>query len=330
RQMAWTDVAEPVPGPGEVLVRVHRVGVCAGDLYYYKGNNPYASYPQICGHEIAGEVARLGAGVSGWQLGERVVVEPFIACGRCYPCRIGKGNCCVRLQIIGMHRPGGFAEALAAPAANLHRIPAGLPLELAAFAEPVAIAVQATRRSGLQAGESVVVIGCGPIGLALIEVLQSKGATVTAIDLIASRLEVASRLGAERVIDASEEDPVRAILALTEGEGAGVIFEATGQPRAVEQAAEMVAPGGRIIVLGLMKRGQQVSLAGLDLTRKEMTILGSRASIRCFPEALELLAAGKITYPRAATEFPLPDAPGVFAELDAHPEKVCKAYFRVA
>lgn len=330
RQMEWTDLDQPTPAPGEVLVRVHDVGICAGDLYYFKGNNPYASYPQVCGHEIAGAVAAVGEGAAGWRPDERVVVEPFIACGTCYPCRVGKGNCCARLQIIGMHRPGGFAEFVVAPAANLHRVPDGLPMELAVFAEPVAIAVQACRRGQIAAGEEVVVLGCGPIGLALIEVIRSRRARATAIDLVPSRLEVARQVGAEAVFDASRVDPVQAVAEATRGEGAGVVIEATGQPQVVEQAAEMVAPGGRVVVVGLIKRGLTVTLPGLDFTRKEMTILGSRASINCFPESLRLLAEGQITYPKAAEAFPLREAPAVFAALEGHPEKVCKAYFRVA
>src|SRR5262245_55391687 len=133
------DWETPRAGEGEVLVSVGATGICAGDIYIYRGTNPYARYPVIGGHEIAGTVAAVGAGVAGIVPGERVVVEPFIGCGACYPCRVGKSNCCANLQIIGVQRPGGFAEYVVAPAGNIHTIPDDLSLAFASFAEPVAI-----------------------------------------------------------------------------------------------------------------------------------------------------------------------------------------------
>jgi L-gulonate 5-dehydrogenase len=315
--------ATPQPGPGEVLVSVAAAGVCAGDMYFYLGKNPYASYPQICGHEIAGVVAAAGDGVTGLAPGTPVVVEPFLGCGRCYPCRVGKSNCCANLQIIGVHRPGGFAEQLVAPATHIHRVPAGLTLHDASFAEPVAIAVQACRRGSVAAGEHVLILGCGPIGLALIEVAKAWGAHVTATDIAPERMATAAQLGAE-VLPAGEE-LLDEVLRRTGGEGMPVVIEATGNVRAMEQCVDLVAAGGRIVIVGLVKQGLSVSLPGLDFTRKEMSILGSRASVNCFPEALDLLSSGAITYPRLASAFELWRAPEVFAELAAAPMSVQKA-----
>lgn len=312
----------PHPTAGEVLVSVGAAGICAGDMYFYLGKNPYAVYPQICGHEIAGLVVETGEGVTGLEPGTPVVVEPFIGCGRCYPCRIGKSNCCMKLQIIGVHRPGGYAEYLTAPANLIHRIPGGLSLTSASFAEPVAIAVQACRRGAVAAREYVLILGCGPIGLALVEVAKARGARVVATDIAQDRLETAARLGAETV--PSDEKLLAAILEQTEGEGAPVVIEATGNPKAMEQTVDLVAPGGRIVIVGLVKQGTMVSFPGLDFTRKEMTVVGSRASVNCFPEALDLLATGAITYPQVATEFDLWDAPQVFATLAEKPGSVHK------
>lgn len=312
----------PQPGPGEVLLAVRAAGICAGDMYFYLGKNPYAVYPQVCGHEIAGIVAGLGAGASGVELGAQVVVEPFLGCGKCYPCRIGKSNCCANLQIIGVHRPGGYAELLSVPATHVHRMPEGLSLLDASFAEPVAIAVQACRRGGVSANETVLVLGCGPIGLALIEVARARGARVIATDMIPERLATASELGAA-VIPAGDA-LLAAVHEQTNGEGAPVVIEATGSPKAIEQTVELVAAGGRIVVVGLVKQGVGVTMPGLDFTRKEMTVVGSRASVNCFPEALALLAAGQITYPRMATVFSLWDAPDIFAGLAEHPASIQK------
>jgi threonine dehydrogenase-like Zn-dependent dehydrogenase len=312
----------PRPGPGEVLVSVGAAGICAGDMYFYLGKNPYGRYPQICGHEIAGVVTEVGPGVPGIETGARVVVEPFIGCGTCYPCRIGKSNCCAQLSIIGIHQPGGYAEYLTAPVTNLHRVPEGLSMAFASFAEPVAIGVQACRRGQVSAEESVLVLGCGPIGLAVIEVAKARGARVAAADVQPGRREFAAQLGAETL--PAGESLVQAVMEQTNGEGAPVVIEATGNTQAMEQTVELVAAGGRIVIVGLVKQGLGVTFPGLDFTRKEMTVVGSRASVNCFPESLELLANGSITYPRVATEFDLWEAPRVFADLAENPSAVHK------
>lgn len=312
----------PQPGVGQVKVSVRAAGICAGDMYFYLGKNPYAVYPQVCGHEIAGIITEVGPAVTDLEPGMPVVVEPFIGCGQCYPCRVGKSNCCVNLQIIGVHIPGGYAEYVIAPATHIHRIPAGLSLSSASFAEPVAIGVQGCRRGQVSAGEDVLILGCGPIGLALIEVAKARGANVLAADISPHRLETAARFGAETFL--VNDNFMQTILDRTNGEGVPVVMEATGNPQAMEQSVDLVAAGGRIVILGLVKQGVTVNLPGLDFTRKEMTIVGSRASVNCFPAALQLLADGSITYPQIATEFGLWDAPQVFANLAEHPGKIDK------
>lgn len=306
------EAPRPEPQPGEALVRVGAAGLCAGDLYIFLGKNPYVSYPRVGGHEIAGTVEALGPDADGPAVGTHVVVEPFIGCGRCYPCRVGKSNCCARLSIVGVHREGGFADFVCAPVRNLHSVPDGLSMLDASFAEPLAIGVQACRRGTVGAGDRVLVLGCGPIGLALVEVARAYGAEVWATDVNPARLETAASLGATPL--GSDGLPDR-VLALTDGEGMPVVIEATGVPGVMEQTIDLVAAGGRIVIVGLAKRGEGVTLPGLDLTRKEATILGSRASVDCFPEALRLLASGAIRYPRVATALPLDQAPGTFSTL---------------
>jgi L-gulonate 5-dehydrogenase len=311
----------PTPGQGEVLVSVSAVGICAGDMYFYLGKNPYAVYPQICGHEIAGTVVEVGEGVASQLVGTRVAVDPFIGCGSCYPCRVGKSNCCAKLTIIGVHIPGGYAEYLTAPAENLHPVPDGLSLFEASFAEPVAIGVQACRRAEI-GQEYVLILGCGPIGLALIEVAKARGATVVATDILEDRLTIAAKLGAE--VLPADDKLLDTILEQTNGEGTPVVVEATGSSQAMEQSVDLVAAGGRLVILGLLKQGVGINIPGLDITRKEMTILGSRASVNCFPESLELLASGAVQYPQVATEFNLWDAPQVFQQLSENPGSVQK------
>jgi 2-desacetyl-2-hydroxyethyl bacteriochlorophyllide A dehydrogenase len=322
-----TQRGDQTPGSGEVLVAVQATGICAGDMYIYLGKNPYVSYPQVGGHEIAGLVQAVGAGVTSVQPGDAVVVEPFLGCGKCYPCRVGKANCCANLQIIGVHRAGGFAEYVIAPASHIHHAPAGLSPRVASFAEPVAIGVQACRRGQVSADDYVLILGCGPIGLALIEVAKARGARVLATDVLADRLNFAAQLGAETL---PADDHLRQqVWERTNGEGMPVVIEATGNPQVMEQTVELVAAGGRIVIVGLVKQGVQVSFPGLDFTRKEMTVVGSRASVHCFPEALHLLASGAIHYPQVATEFDMWDAPEIFATLTKQPNLVHKAVLMV-
>lgn len=323
QQMHVGEWATPSPWPDEVLVRVRATGVCAGDMYIYQGRNPYAAYPIIGGHEICGTVADVGANVTGFNHGELVVVEPFLGCGKCYPCRIGKSNCCADLRIIGVHQPGGFAEFVTAPATHVHAVPPGLSPAKASFAEPVAIGLQACRRGEVRSGELVMILGCGPIGLALIEVARSRGARTLATDVNASRLEFARTLGAETL--PADDHLLANVLERTHGEGAPVVIEATGNIPAMESTVHLVASGGRIVIVGLVKKGLEVKFPGLDFTRKEMTIVGSRASVHCFPESLDLLATGRIRYPEVATEFSLWQAPEVFAKLHADPGALHKA-----
>ncbi len=313
----------PSPGEGEVLVSPRAVGVCAGDLYIYLGKNAYVTYPQVAGHEIAGVVEATGPGVTGLAPGAPVVVEPFLGCGTCYPCRVGKSNCCAKLRIIGVTQPGGFAELVTAPADHVHRIPAGVSMTAASFVEPIAIGVQVCRRGAIAEGELVLVLGCGPIGLAIIEVARARGARVLATDTQASRLSLGAELGAE--VHLADEALPGKVMEATHGEGAPVVVEATGSVKAMEQTVELVASGGRVVIVGLVKKGTEVTFPGLDLTRKEMTIVGSRASVGCFPEALELLGRGAVHYPKVATELDLWDGPSVIADLAEHPGKMHKA-----
>jgi L-gulonate 5-dehydrogenase len=321
QQMRIGEWKTPEPAAGEVLVRISAAGICAGDVYIYLGKNPYADYPRIAGHELCGMVTAVGPGVIGIEPGELVVVEPFIGCGICYACRVGKTNCCSELGLIGTNLPGGYAEFVVAPARNIHRVPQGLSAPYASFAEPLAIGIQACRRANVQPGEYVLILGCGPIGLALIEVAKARGARVVATDISESRLEFARSLGGETIKSAELSNTVRE---QTGGEGAAVVIEATGNPEAMQQTIELVASGGRIVIVGLVKRGVNISIPGLDITRKEITLLGSRASVNCFPEALQLLASGRIAYPKIATQLNMWDAPAIFQKLVKDPTSMHK------
>jgi threonine dehydrogenase-like Zn-dependent dehydrogenase len=276
----------------------------------------------IGGHEICGEVVEIGAEVRRCRRGDLVVVEPVVGCGRCYSCRHGKPNCCVNFNLIGLHRPGAFAELCLAPQWNIHLVPPGLDPVIASFAEPLTIGLQACRRGGVAAGDYCLVLGAGPIGLAILEVARQRGAQVVVTDINEERLAFARTLGAQTI--KAGDHLAATVLEQTSGDGADIVIEATGNPRAIEQAVELVAPGARVVIVGLVKQGVGVTLPGLDFTRKEVNLLGSRNSVDCFPEALTLLASGAIKYPAVATRMPLWDAVPVFSRLHQNPAALHK------
>ncbi|MBV9674535.1 MAG: alcohol dehydrogenase catalytic domain-containing protein [Verrucomicrobia bacterium] len=316
---------QPSLGTDDVMVKVSAAGICAGDLYIYTGKNPYTTYPVIGGHEVCGVVADAGSGAKTFHCGQAVVIEPFLSCGKCFPCREGKPNCCSNLEIIGVHRPGGYAEYVVVPQDHLFAMPAGLTPLWASFAEPVTIAIHACRRGEIKRGDYVLILGCGPIGLALIEVAIVRGARVVAVDVLDSRLRTAHALGAEVI--KNDGHLLEQVLAMTHGEGAAVVVEATGNVNIMESTADLVAAGGKIVIVGLVAKGIKVQFPGLDFTRKEMTIVGSRTEVGCFPEALDLLASGRIQYPKYATVFELWSAPDVFSDLTRNPGSVHKGVF---
>jgi L-gulonate 5-dehydrogenase len=204
-------------------------------------------------------------------------------------------------------------------------VPDGLSAFKASFAEPVAIGVQACRRGQVTADDTVLILGAGPIGLAIVEVTRVRGAKAYITDIVEDRLHTAADLGAIPI--SAGESLLDSVMRITNGEGMPVVIEATGNVKAMESTVDLVAAGGRIVIVGLVKQGTTVSLPGLDLTRKEMTIVGSRASTGCFPDSLALLASGAIRYPDIATPFALASAPKVFADLAEDPSRLHKAVF---
>jgi L-gulonate 5-dehydrogenase len=315
----------PTPrcGASDVLIRPIAAGICAGDMQHYGGRNPYTKYPLVCGHEVCGEVVEVGGGVGRFKRGDRVVIEPVVGCETCYPCRHGKPNCCMNFCLIGLHRPGGYAELCVVPEANIHVVPPGLDPVTASFAEPLAIGIHACRRGSVAAGEYCFVLGAGPIGLAILEVAKKRGARVVVTDINEDRLAFARELGAETL--KADDKLLANVLEQTNHDGADVVIEATGNPKVVESTIDLVAFGGRVVIVGLVKKGIGVTLPGLDFTRKEVNLLGSRNSVNCFPEAISLLASGAVKYPRVATKLPLWESVPVFARLHANPAALHKA-----
>jgi L-gulonate 5-dehydrogenase len=323
QHMELMEQPKPTAGPDEALVRVEAVGLCGSDLLFYLGKHPYARYPQVQGHEFSGIVESFGGSYEGSvRVGDRVAVEPLQPCGACYPCRRGRANCCTQLAVLGAHVPGALVDHIAVRTSTLYQV-GDLDSQLAALVEPISIGLQGVNRGAVSAEDMVVVFGAGPIGQAVLLASVERGARVLVVDRLASRLELARRLGAEAVVDARTEDPAAVIAAWTNGDGPGVVFEATGVPAVIRTAVDIVAGAGRIVILGLSN--QDVALPVLEFTRKELTILGSRNNAGVFGDAVDLVRRNRARAGLLITHrFPLEQAPRALQFALDHPTEAEK------
>ncbi len=285
--IAIESYADPVPGPGEILVRVERVGICGSDLHIFGGHHPTATFPRVQGHEASARVESLPDGYAGFlSAGDRVAVDPLITCGECYACRIGRSNCCPNLRVIGAHVDGFLQELIAVPHSNVYPV-AALSADDVILCEPVSVGLQAVVRAGIEAGEHVLIIGAGPIGACTAIAAIDRGARVMMVDTVQERLDAALRFGADAIALANAPHLDDTIRDWSGPDGPPVTIDAVGHPSVIQQCCRLVAPAGRVVIVGLSD--QQVSLPIVDFTYKEMTILGSRASARLFPEAIALV-----------------------------------------
>jgi 2-desacetyl-2-hydroxyethyl bacteriochlorophyllide A dehydrogenase len=260
--------------PDEALVRVHRIGVCGTDIHAFRGDQPFFTYPRILGHELGVEVLDLGGQAEGIRAGQYCAVEPYLNCETCIACRRGKPNCCVKLAVLGVHIDGGMRETLVVPIRKLHPSK-NLTLDQLALVETLAIGCHAVDRARLEKREFVLVIGAGPIGLAVMQFAIEAEAQVIVVDINAQRLEFCrNRLSVPYTIDASHENALEAIAQITAGDLPTAVFDATGNGRSMASAFEYPANGGRVIFVGLFQG--EVSFNDPNFHRRELTILASR------------------------------------------------------
>ena len=320
--LRFREVANPKPSAGQALLKVEAVGVCGTDFHAYHGDQPFMTFPRVLGHELGCRVLDAPENDRGIAPGMLVTVEPLKPCGTCYPCSIGKYNCCRHLQVLGVHTDGGLRELIALPVHMLHPS-SKLGAEELAVCEPLSIGLHAVRRAGLRPGEAVCIIGAGPIGLSVMLMARAKGARTFVCDVRPERLSMARRLGATELISASGRDLIDAVLTLTADEGPPVVVEAVGRPETIELAVELVASGGRVVVVGLTDR--PVALKPSVFVRKELDFRGSRNSADAFPEVLHLAESGQVNPSALITErVPFDEAPALFARHPSH-QPLCKA-----
>lgn len=323
------DVEPPKVAADEVLVRVAFAGICGSDMHIIHGDNAFVRFPRITGHEFAGIVEAVAEGVTDVAAGDRVCIDPVISCGTCYPCRIGRPNVCSSLEVIGVHRDGGFEEFVAVPAANVHRLPEHIGLDAAALVEPYTIAANVLDRMQPHPGDRLMIFGAGVIGMTILQMALAKGIEdVIVTDVINERLAVAKALGASQVVNSREQDIEKEVLALTQDEGVPLIADAACVPALLPQMLRLASPAGRIGLLGFSV--QPSDLVQLEVIKKELTLVGSRLNNRKFPEVLELMASGQLD-PLALVShrLPLSDMPNAIDMLDHRPEEARKVLIQI-
>jgi 2-desacetyl-2-hydroxyethyl bacteriochlorophyllide A dehydrogenase len=295
--------ARPVPGAGEALLRVRRVGICGTDLHIFQGHLDHR-VPRggVIGHETVAEVVEAPRG-SGVAAGDRVVVEPLAFCGECRACRIGASYICYRLKVLGVDAPGGMQEYWAVPAARLLTVPPALDDDLAAMVEPLAVATHDVSRAGVKAGDRVLVLGGGPIGTLIAQVCRHRGAEVVVSELNPFRIDLLRDLGLAAI--GRDADPVRYVHEWTAGEGADVVFEVTGNPAAVALMTNAVRVWGTVSVVAIHAEPMPVNLYAMFA--RELSMHGSRLYARQdWEEAIRLAASGAVTLaPLVSRKIPL-------------------------
>lgn len=331
RTMRITDVPDAgEPGSGEVLVRPEAVGLCGSDFHYFLGHLGDAVgndlYPRVQGHEFAGVVEALGPGSPAHlHRGARVAVWPVTACGRCYPCRIGRHNVCSNIRLVGIHRDGALQERVLVPADQV--FPVGeLDPALSALIEPVSIAIRAVVRARLEAGEKAVVLGAGPIGQAIALVVRERGGRALLVDRLPARLELGRLTGAD-VLE-GDDDVVSRAREWAGDPGPVVAFDATGEPPAVRAAVEMVASAGRVVVVGISDK--EVALNVGWFTQRELDVLGtSVCSGEQFAEAVAIVGRNSAVVERLITrQYGLDEAPAAMDFAMRNPAEVMKVVVR--
>ncbi len=277
----------PVRKEKEALLKIKKVGICGTDLHAYSGNQAFFTYPRILGHELASEIVEIGENERGLKAGDNVVVMPYVSCGKCIACRNGKTNCCTNISVLGVHSDGGMQEYITVRQDLL--LPANeLSDDQMAIVEPLAIGAHAIRRANVKKGETIVIVGCGPIGIGMVKLAQIAGATVIVLDVNDDRLKYTKEeIGADYVINVND-NPIEKIEKITNGDMATAVFDATGFKGALEVGIDYMSHGGRYVLVGLSKG--DLTFTHPKIHAKESTIMCSRnATTEDFEHVINVL-----------------------------------------
>jgi len=274
-----------VENGNEVRLKVMAVGICGSDIHIYHGTNPMATYPRVIGHEIVGLVDAVGHDVKNVKVGDRVMLEPIEFCGECYACKQGRGNVCESLVVRGVHKDGGFQEYLVADSQHFFKLPDGIAFHQAVMIEPYTIGYQSNARGQVKSGDLVLIFGAGPTGLLAMDVAKEIGAKCIIVDLNDERLKRAEYFGADETINSGKEDLEKRVMAISNGKGANVVFDAVGNGAIFAQAIKLASVAGHVVSMGFVTEPAPISI--VDITKKELDISGTRLQSDKFQLAID-------------------------------------------
>jgi len=269
----YSDQSMPVKTPGQSILEIKRIGICGTDLHAYEGTQPYFEYPRILGHELSAIIKETDSD-SGFTVGEAVTIIPYFNCGHCIACRNGKPNCCVNIQVFGVHIDGGMREFITVPDDKILKSE-GLDLDALALIEPLSIGAHAINRARVMKDEFVLIVGAGPIGLGIMELARTAGAAVIAMDMNEDRLQFCrQQLNVPHTINPAKDDVVQRLKAITNNDMPTVVFDATGNLKAINNGINYLAHGGRYALVGLQK--EAMSFSHPEFHKRETTLMSSR------------------------------------------------------
>ena len=330
KQIRFDTVPVPQAGPGQVLVKIKRIGICGSDIHVYHGTHPYTSYPVTQGHEVSGQVAALGEGVTQFQVGQRVTIEPQVYCGKCYPCTHGKYNLCESLKVMGFQTTGTASEYFAVDASKVTPLPAGMSYDEGAMLEPLAVTVHAAKRAGDIAGKKVCVLGFGPIGILLVQSLKAFGAAeVMATDVSDYRLELARACGADHVYNTKTCDFGKALVECFGPDKADVIYDCAGNDITMDQAIQNARKGSVIILVAVYAGMAHCDLAKLNDSELDLnTTMMYRHED--YVDAIRFVSEGKIQLrPLMSKHFAFADYLAAYEYIDNNKETTMKVLIDV-
>lgn len=317
------EVEAPKQNEGQALIKVKAAGICGSDIGAFRGTNPLVSYPRIIGHEIVGEIVAIPENHKGIKAGDHVIVDPYIYCGNCYPCSIGRTNCCTDLKVLGVHIDGGMAEYIVHPADMIWKLPPDMPWDIAPMAEPLTISLHSIHRGNLKAGEHVAVFGAGPIGLLTAMAVMAYDAIPIVIDIAEEKLDFAKELGVAYCINSQREELVSKISEYTGGRMVELVVECSGANSAVRASLDVVSNAGRIALTGWPKT--ETPLPTDEITKKEVDIRGARTSANEFEEAINLIYTGKVDAYKILTKtVSLEAVPDIMIDIEKNPTNYLK------
>lgn len=328
-KLVVVDMSRPEPGPHEVLIKVAACGICGSDVHGFDGSSGRRIPPIVMGHEAAGVIEAVGAGVAKFQPGDRVTFDSTVYCGECAYCRKGEMNLCDRREVIGVscgeyRRHGAFAEFIVVPERIVYKLPNKMSFPEAAMLEAVSVALHAVKVSGVKKGETALVVGAGMIGLLTMQAARAAGcARVMIADIDETRLTLAELLGATEALRGTGGAIAEATLGRTGGVGADVVFDAVGRSQTVLESIDSVRKGGTVTLIGNI--APQVTLPLQKVVSRQIRLQGSAASSGEYPEAIEMIASGRIQVrPLITAVAPLDEGPRWFERLHAQEPNLMK------